>query len=97
MVDSAKNMFEQDWKPTEKDIRIDALAERYHAEAEAYDRIVCNGPILHGAIMPLNLRELSLINNHASMLFRQIMKEADQHGISEKEMRRAIARHEKPR
>ena len=34
-----------EWAPTEQERKAVELAERYHLEAEAYDRTVCTGLI----------------------------------------------------
>ncbi len=92
-VASHRAMFEQEWQPTAQDLKTLELAERYHHEAEAYDRTVCTGPVLHGSVMPANHRELALVNGNAVRLRKQIMAEAATHGISPQDMARAIGRH----
>jgi hypothetical protein len=69
------------------------LAERYHRETEAYDRTVCTGPIIRGSIMPNGGHEMTLSARNASKVLEQILREAEQHGISRQEMQRAISRH----
>ena len=85
-------LFEQEWQPTARDLKCVELAERYHHEAEAYDRTVCTGPVLHGSVMPADHRELALVNGNAARLRKQIMAEAATHGISPQDMARAIGR-----
>ena len=50
----SRNDFEGDWVPSVKDDKMQALARRYHTEAEAFDRTVCTGPIVDGAIQPFS-------------------------------------------
>lgn len=85
-----RQLWQQDWEPTEQDRKAGDLAKRYHDEAEAYDRTVCTGPIRDGSIQPANASELANINRHAHQLKRQIILEATAAGISEGDMRRAI-------
>jgi hypothetical protein len=91
-----KMVYEQreaEWQPTEQDRKAAELAERYHRDTEAYDRLVCTGPIRDGAIMPIDHRELALVNTYASKVREEIMQEAKHYGISRQDMQRAISRH----
>lgn len=92
-VDERRKQYEQEWQPTEQDLKCVELAERYHHETEAYDRTVCSGPIQHGSVMPIGPHELALVNRNAIKVRKQIMAEAAAHGISAQEMARAIGRH----
>lgn len=92
-VDEYRKQCEQEWQPTEQELKCVELAERYHHEAEAYDRLVCTGPVLHGSVMPADHRELAMVNGNAARLRKQIMAEAAAHGISPQDMARAIGRH----
>ena len=87
------NEWQQEWQPTERDNRLHELATRYHTECEAYDRTVCTGPIRDGSVMPIGPHELALVNRNAIRVRKQIMAEAEQHGISQQDMARAIGRH----
>src|SRR3989337_3905382 len=68
--------YQCEWKPTERDLKMGALAQRYHAEAEAFDRTVCTGPIREGSILPANPREMAAISRNANTLRKQIMTQA---------------------
>lgn len=68
------------------------LAERYHHETEAYDRTVCTGPIIRGAVQPMTARELTLVNRNASLVLKRLEAEAREHGVSAKDLRAAISR-----
>lgn len=59
------NLYQSDFTPTESERRLSAAAEQYVVETEAYDRIVCTGPIKHGSIMPTNSYERWLVNRNA--------------------------------
>ena len=89
----ARDIFSCEWTPSEQDNRLYELAKRYHEEAEAYDRTVCTGPVMHGSVMPFDHRELALVNGYAWRLRKQIMTEAAAHGINAQDMARAIGRH----
>lgn len=67
--------FEQTWAHTPMDIKVHELAREYHKKAEAYDRTVCTGPIVHGEIQPASSAELRLINRHGQRLKAQILHE----------------------
>lgn len=57
--------FQQEWIVSQHDLRLRELAEKYHADCEAFDRTVCTGPIVDGGIMPANAKEGAAINRHA--------------------------------
>lgn len=59
------NLYQSDFTPTEAERRLSAAAEQYVVETEAYDRVVCTGPIRHGAIMPTNSYERWLVSRNA--------------------------------
>ena len=86
-------LYEQELQPTAQELKCVELAKRYHHEAEAYDRTVCTGPVMRGSVMPADHRELAMVNGNAARLRKQIMAEAATHGISTKDMARAIGRH----
>ena len=88
-----RQQYEQVWALTEQDIKMYELAERYHSETEAYDRTVCSGPIVDGAIMPIGSREMSLVNRNAIKVRERILFEAEQQGINRRDMARAIRRY----
>jgi len=92
-VDEYRKQHEQEWQQTDQERKAAELAERYHREAEAYDRTVCTGPVVRGSIMPIGPHEMARVNRHAIKLRKQIMAEAAAAGISAEDMRRAIGRH----
>jgi hypothetical protein len=92
-VDEYRKQYEQEWQQTDQERKAAELAERYHRGTEAYDRIVCTGPIRDGSVMPIGSHELALVNRNAIKLRKQIMAEAAAAGISAEDMRRAIGRH----
>ena len=85
--------YETRLQPIAQESKAADLAERYHRETEAYDRTVCTGPIIRGSIMPNGGHEMSLSARNASKVLEQILREAEQHGISRQEMQRAISRY----
>lgn len=84
------NFFQQPYQLSEKDIKLREFAERYSKETEAYDRMVCTGPIIEGSIRPMNARETALISRNASRAFNEIAHMAIQYGITGKELRSEI-------
>lgn len=84
------NEYEQEWCPTESEIKAMELAKRYRDQTEAYDRTVCTGPIGRDGILPRTPRETALINRNAVKVRREIMAEAAAHGISAEQMRQAF-------
>ncbi len=92
-VDEYRRQYEQEWRPTDQERKAAELAERYHRETEAYDRTVCTGPVMRGSVMPMDHRELALVNGNAGRMLKTIMAEAEAAGISAENMRRAIGRH----
>lgn len=73
-----------------KELRLQELALEYHARAEAYDRTVCTGPVVRGAVMPNTYEELRLINHHASDLRDRLGAQAGTLGFTRMEWQRAI-------
>ncbi|WP_339434521.1 hypothetical protein [Pseudomonas orientalis] len=63
------NLYQSAFTPTESERRMSAAAEQYVAETEAYDRTVCTGPVIRGAIMPANSHERGLSNRNAVRAF----------------------------
>jgi hypothetical protein len=90
-------MYQCEWQPSPRDEKLAALAARYCADTEAYDRTVCSGPVVAGEIYPATDRELSLISRHAKRLRQQILEEARAAGFTQAELNRAIALHDRRR
>lgn len=86
------NEYLCEWKPTERDRKMDELAKRYHTECEAYDRTVCTGPVCHGSIMPATYREMALVNLNARSVRKRIEEEARVECITREELAQAICR-----
>ena len=51
------------------------VAEQYVRDTEAYDRIVCTGPIIRGEIMPATQHERALISRNADQLFSRLLSQ----------------------
>ena len=86
------NIWEQEWKPTERDNRLHELATRYHTECETYDRTVCTGPMGRDGIMPATPHEMGLINRNAHAVRKRLTEEAAREGIRSEELARAISK-----
>jgi hypothetical protein len=78
------------WQPTAAEEQLRALAKEYHERTEAYDRTVCTGPIVRGAVMPVTGAERSAINRFAIYLRDHLGIQAAQMGFSRKDWIRAI-------
>lgn len=90
--DGFKAMYMGDFTPSQRDKDKYELAKRYHVETERYDRQVCTGPIMHDGILPANHYQRASISRNAIKVRADIMTEAEQLGISRKEMKEAISR-----
>jgi hypothetical protein len=86
------DLFEVDWQISDIERKAHELAQRYHRETEFYDRIVCTGPIRHGAIMPASPQESALVTANAIKTRTRLMAEADMHGIPRQVLLNAIKR-----
>jgi hypothetical protein len=71
----------------------DSLAAEYHERCEAYDRLVCTGPIREGWIWPATSNEQRLININAMKIRAELKQRALMLGVSETEFTQAIKRH----
>ncbi len=85
-----------EFEHTEQDIKLEALAARYHRECEAYDRSVCTGPIIDGYIMPATTSEIGLINRNAHKVRQSVEAQARLDGIGRNELQQAIGRWDGP-
>jgi hypothetical protein len=72
-----------DFSATERDQQLQAIAEQYVRETEAYDRTVCTGPIRYGEISPASPRELALVNRNAKELMNSLCQRHPQFTRSE--------------
>ena len=71
---------------------LDKLAREYHRRTEEYDRTVCTGPIIRGAIQPMNDRERARINRHALKVSRELRRKAAELGFTRAEFNAAVGR-----
>lgn len=76
------------------EIALQQAAERYVSESEAYDRTVCTGPIINGAIMHATGRERAQINRAAVQLFKRLVATSNGQFTSD-DLRREIQRVER--
>jgi hypothetical protein len=70
--------------------KLRKLAREYHDRTEAYDRTVCTGPLVHGAIMPATEHEGNIINNHAQLVRDELGAKAAELGFTPQQWRTAI-------
>jgi hypothetical protein len=75
---------------SDADISLNELAMKYHEQTERYDRSVCSGPIVDGAIMPANGRERAAINRNAAKVRDALCVEAMRLGFGKREWQSAI-------
>lgn len=66
------------------------LVEKYIQETEAYDRMVCTGPIHNGRIMPATHEEFSLINRNAQSLRKVVSVEVQSLGFTMKDFQQIL-------
>lgn len=60
-----RDLYQCEFKISDRDLELMRLVRLYRKECEAYDRTVCTGPIGRDGIMPTNHRELALVNRNA--------------------------------
>lgn len=82
-------------EPTERELKLRALAVRYITETEAFDRTVCTGPIGRSGILPATPQELGAINRHAIHLLGQLAIEARAIDFDRSDLLEAIQREER--
>ena len=71
------------------------LAMEYHRRCEAYDRIVCTGPIgPEGCVLPATPREMGLINRNARLILRELTHRAAEIGGTHQELLETIRRYD---
>lgn len=74
-----------------KEDALRAAAKAYHEETEAYDRMVCTGPIHDGMIMPMGPVEMGMIGRNARDTRERIFRERLVGlGVTQKEWQQAI-------
>jgi len=66
------------------------LAAQYHRQTEAYDRLVCTGPMGRDGILPADGYEQGMINRNAHEIRKVIEAEAAKHGYTPAQLHRAI-------
>ena len=80
--------LQQDFKPSP----MRELAAEYHRRCEQYDRTVCSGPIGTEGIMPMDHRELYMVNMNAHKVLSDLEARAEVLGYQKHHLRQAIAR-----
>ena len=66
------------------------LIERYYDQTEAYDRIVCTGPIRNGSIMPADGFQLGLICRNARHKMEELTTKVLKIGFSDEQFNEAF-------
>jgi hypothetical protein len=56
-----------------EEVRAYELWLEYYERTEAYDRTVCTGPRIRGAVMPRTPEQARLINEHARKLYSETL------------------------
>lgn len=79
-----------EWLISERDARLYELAAKYHQSCEAYDQMICTGPVRYGEIYPATPAEFNLINKNALKVRKAILDEAVNDGFSHAEILKAI-------
>jgi hypothetical protein len=81
---------------TEIDLILHQLLKQYYEAAEAYDRTVCTGPIIDGAILPATPLERALVSQHAATLWRELLTSAQNLGLDPATVRSSYSRFARP-
>jgi hypothetical protein len=79
--------------PADTDKVLHDLAAQYHWQTEAYDRLVCTGPMGRDGILPADGYESGLINRNAHEIRKVLEAEAAKHGYTPAQLHRAIVAH----
>lgn len=75
---------------SEKDIELQNIAKQYHDACDKYDDTVCTGwSHRDGCSMPVNNRQLQLVNRNAQLVRLRLVKENQQ--FTSDEIRKAIS------
>lgn len=83
-------------QPTPREIYLYNLAKEYDERTEAYDRLVCTGPIKDGYILPANNQERHLVMRNARRTMQELADRAKiNHNISLQEVGRAIQQYDR--
>lgn len=82
--------YQCEYRLSDSEKRLQAIAQQYASETEAYDRTVCTGPILHDGIMPVTRREFALVNRNARQTMDRLCAEHPE--FSHQQIRRAVSR-----
>jgi len=70
--------------------RLEGAALKYHKVTEEYDRKVCTGPIIYGAITPSNSEEMTAINRNARKVREELLEELSDLKVTSNELWEAI-------
>lgn len=76
--------------PSREEDELRKLAHKYHKLTEAFDRTICTGPIVNGAIMPASPSEFSKSSKHATQIRDQLGEIASSLGFSKSQWHKEI-------
>jgi hypothetical protein len=79
--------YQCEYRLSDSEKRLLAIAQQYASETEAYDRTVCTGPILHDGIMPVTRHQFALVNRNARQTMDRLCIENPE--FSQQQIRRA--------
>lgn len=81
----------------EPELELIRYASIYHDMCEQYDKSVCSHINERGIAMPATGEELSLINQHAKSVYKQLGEEVTKLGFSYDQWHNAVVNHRKLR
>lgn len=83
------NLYVGNFDLSERELRIIALAEKYHDICERYDELVCSGRSKYDhCAMPVDAFELRAVNSNSRKVFNNLCEQNPD--IDPKELRKAI-------
>lgn len=86
-----KEMYGEWLALSEEDKHLRELAERYHADCDAYDNRVCTGISPRtGEAIPVTPYELGLVGKHARTVRESLIREGESMGLTAKQVEQAI-------
>ncbi len=93
-IETFKNEYLGDFRPSERDKKLHDLANEYHITCEFYDQTVCTGPIMRdGSILPANGQQQALISRHALEVRMAVVKKGIMANFTQVEVCQAITKY----
>ena len=75
--------------PSPSDLQLVEWIETYYTRTEEYDRSVCSGTGIDGA-MPVDSRERRLVSTHASYAYRSLLDHARSIGFDSRDVQEGM-------